>query len=364
MATISKLPSGKYRAQVRKQGIYKARSFDRKADAKAWSADIERAISQGSHAGTISTMGLTLGDLIGVPEATEAEKERLKNEGKKPEKPSGYLGEVKTGRTTRATLLRIKGGALGKVKLKHLDAVHLAEFISRRRKDGITGATLAGDLSALSSVLKWGRRIKKHDINEKLAAEARGDLTAAHIDTRSKERKRIPTDDELAALVSYFDGNPRQTIPMGDIVKFGLASAMRLSEICRIRIEDFDREARTVVIRARKDPKHKARNDQEVPLVGVAFDLALKYAGDREKGFIFPYEARSASTAFTRAVQKLGIEDLRFHDLRHGGITALFRAGLSIPLVAVVSGHKDWRHLKRYTQLGAADVHNALADRG
>ncbi|WP_353472094.1 site-specific integrase [Salipiger sp. H15] len=338
MATITKLPSGKYRAQVRKQGIYKARTFDRKADAKAWAADIERAVGQGSQAGTISSEALTFGDLMGA-----------------------YLEQVETGRTTKATLNRIKGGALGKVKLKHLDAVHMAEFVERRRKDGITGATLAGDLSALSAVLKWGRRVKKLDINEKLAAEARGDLTAARIDTRSQERDRIPTDDELAALVAYFDGNPRQGIPMGDITKFGAASAMRLSEITRIRIEDFDREARTVIIRERKDPRRKARNDQTVPLVGTAFDLAIKHAGDRTSGRIFDYEAKSASTAFTRAVAKLGIADLHFHDLRHLAVTSLFRAGLGIELVAVVSGHRDWKHLKRYTQLGAADVHAALA---
>ncbi|MGA9412261.1 MAG: tyrosine-type recombinase/integrase [Roseobacter sp.] len=56
-----------------------------------------------------------------------------------------------------------------------------------------------------------------------------------------------------------------------------------------------------------------------------------------------------------------GIEDLHFHDLRHLAITELFRAGLPVQLVAVVSGHKDWKHLKRYTQLCAADVHAALA---
>ena len=52
----------------------------------------------------------------------------------------------------------------------------------------------------------------------------------------------------------------------------------------------------------------------------------------------------------------LEIDDLTFHDLRHGAITDLFRKGLDIPEVALVNGHRSWRKLTRYTQLTAADV--------
>lgn len=51
------------------------------------------------------------------------------------------------------------------------------------------------------------------------------------------------------------------------------------------------------------------------------------------------------------------IEDLRFHDLRHEGTSRLFEAGLSIERVALVTGHKDWRMLRRYTNLKPEDLH-------
>ena len=41
MATFSQLPSGKWRVQVRRSGIYRAATFTRKADARAWAAEIE-----------------------------------------------------------------------------------------------------------------------------------------------------------------------------------------------------------------------------------------------------------------------------------------------------------------------------------
>ena len=59
----------------------------------------------------------------------------------------------------------------------------------------------------------------------------------------------------------------------------------------------------------------------------------------------------SVSQAFRRAVKAERISDLTFHDLRHEAITRLFEKGLSIPQVAGISGHSDYRMLARYTHL-------------
>ena len=71
----------------------------------------------------------------------------------------------------------------------------------------------------------------------------------------------------------------------------------------------------------------------------------------RVKPEIFPFSTDSISAAFTRACKILGIEDLRFHDLRHEGISRLFEMGRTIPQVAAVSGHRSWTSLKRYTHI-------------
>ncbi len=65
MASIQKLPSGKYRVRVRKNGVYRAKTFDRKGDANACGMDIERAISGGSQDGAIEPpKDMTLADVI------------------------------------------------------------------------------------------------------------------------------------------------------------------------------------------------------------------------------------------------------------------------------------------------------------
>jgi integrase len=150
---------------------------------------------------------------------------------------------------------------------------------------------------------------------------------------------------------------------MAEILQFCLASAMRISEVCRLEWKDFDTKAKTVVIRDRKHPQEKLGNDQTVPLLDASGYDAFKIARRQpQKGLrIFPYSSSTVGTYFIRAVAKLGLEDLHLHDLRHEAISRLFDAGYRIEQVALVSGHRDWAMLKRYTHVHAADFHRKEA---
>ena len=53
---------------------------------------------------------------------------------------------------------------------------------------------------------------------------------------------------------------------------------------------------------------------------------------------------------------KAGISDLRFHDLIHEAVSQFFEMGMSVPEVALISGHKDVRQLLRYTHLNPTNV--------
>ena len=60
--------------------------------------------------------------------------------------------------------------------------------------------------------------------------------------------------------------------------------------------------------------------------------------------------------AWERLKKKAEVTDLRFHDLRHEAISRFFEMGLSVPEVALISGHRDPRMLFRYTHLKAEEV--------
>ena len=54
---------------------------------------------------------------------------------------------------------------------------------------------------------------------------------------------------------------------------------------------------------------------------------------------------------FTRLKEEYGIEDLRFHDLRHEATSRLFERGFNVMEVASITGHENLKHLKRYTHI-------------
>jgi integrase len=338
MPTLSQLPSGRWRVQVRRAGLYRAATFATKREARDWATSVEAQASHIAASGFAPVpKGATLADLI--DKYTE-------------------LHRKEAGRTKAATLAMLKR-ELGKVKLSSLNAVVLRDFIDRRIAAGAGGVTIAGDLSFLSAVLKWGKHARQLDLPDKLALEARESLKHRGLDTRSKEREREPTDDELKRLYAYWRANARQKIDMPTICQFALATGMRQDEICRLQVEDVDPERKTVIIRDRKDPQKKLGNDQTVPLLPDAWAIVQPLIDARKDGSIFGVHAASVSTAFTRACQALGIVDLHFHDLRHRATAQFFRMGLDIPRVALLTGHKTWTMLRRYTDIKPEDVHTA-----
>ena len=57
------------------------------------------------------------------------------------------------------------------------------------------------------------------------------------------------------------------------------------------------------------------------------------------------------------------MKDLHFHDLRHEGTSRLFEAGFAIEQVSLVTGHKDWKMLRRYTHIRPEALHRLAASR-
>lgn len=350
MATFTQLPSKKWRVQVRKAGLYKAATFDLKREAQAWATAVEsQAVHTAASGFAPVPKGATVGDLI---DAYVEDQRKSK---------------VVYGRTKEATLAMLKR-ELGDVKLANLSAAVLRDLLDRRkayiapgRTEPTSGVTLSADMSYLSAVLKWARHARHLDVNDQLARDAVKGLKAANVNTRSAERNREPTQAELARLFEYWSTKPSWQTPMEMICRFALATGMRQSEITRLDIADLDREARAIIIRDRKDPKAKQGNDQKVPLLPDAWAIVEPLLQDRTEGFLFPFEAATISTSFTRACAALGIEDLHFHDLRHAATASFFRMGLQIPQVALMTGHKTWDMLRRYTRITPSDVHAAVA---
>ena len=137
------------------------------------------------------------------------------------------------------------------------------------------------------------------------------------------------------------------SVPMQKVVAFALFSTRRQEEITLLRWEDLDGDR--ILVRDMKHPGDKKGNDVycELPPEALKVIQSMPRGEDR----IFPFSTDAISASFTRACKFLGIQDLRFHDLRHEGISRLFEIGRTIPQAAAVSGHRSWTSLKRYTHI-------------
>jgi integrase len=336
MAAIERLPSGKWRARVRVAGVYRGRTFELKRDATAWAAEVAGLIETASARGLASPpKSATVGDLI-----------------------AKYVETVpnRWGRSKTATL-KLLSRDLGTVRLVRLNAGALRDFVDKRQADGAGGVTIASDLSTLSAVLGWARSARQLDVDPRVALDARAALKHRGLNSRSVERDREPSDAELEALYAHWRSRPRALNDMETVCRFLLATAMRVGEVARLRIEDIDPTIPAVLVRDRKDPRRKLGNDQQVPLLPEAWAIAEPLIAGRKEGQLFTgLKVDAASTAFTRACKALGIEDLHLHDLRHRGAAELFRRGLDIPHVAALTGHRTWAMLRRYTKISPQDV--------
>ncbi|MDB2573695.1 site-specific integrase [Planktomarina temperata] len=336
MATIFKTKDGRWRAQVRKQGMpSKSKNFARKADANAWAAQMDAAMS--GNAGTINApSAMTMADII-----------------------QAYQRDVKIGRTTKANLERISR-AIGNVPVRKFNETTVQAFVEDRLKEGITGATIGGDLSGLSSVLRYARRAKHIAIDDDIAAAARRGLTARKISTRAKMRSRIPTPEEFERVIAHIEANPKNIIPTAQIARFLRHSAMRLSEATSITIENIKHNEGAVFLPYRKTPTG-SDTAATVPVLPEAMQILLEASQGRSEGRVWPYNSQSVSAAWARAAKAVGLQGLRLHDMRRAATTDLAKIGLSAPLIQTVTGHKSLSSLQHYLAISPEDFHKAYA---
>lgn len=322
-------------AQVRKGGKSISKSFTVEADAIKWARQQEVDIERGAFAKPIT---LTI-------DAAVMQYRKLREESAR---------EIRNGSTEDYTLKYLAEDLKG-VTIEQLTPERLVRWAKKRvhrcTRQSAGPATIGMDLSKLGTVLKTVGSLN-NTIFPDVIGTARPMLHHLGLIGSGGKRDRRPSDDELKAIKE----NCGQW--MIDVIDVARIMGLRRGEIVALRWEDIDRPRRVILVRDRKDPRQKVGNNQWIPMLGESFDIIMRQpkAGD----LIFPYNPVSVSKAFLRACRLAGVADLHFHDLRHEAASNLFEMGLAIEQVAVVTGHKTWSQLKRYTNLKPEAVGEAF----
>lgn len=324
MASYTKR-GNRWRTQVRRAGHAPiVKSFPTKAAAKEWADSIEGQIDDNG-AYRPATTG-KIADLI--------KSYRKLRDAARP------IADT----SNEHYILKHLAEGLGEIKAAGLTVDNLIAWCKQRRDEGAGPYTVNMEISKLGTVFRYASA----GLPDVVGA-ARPKLTYLGLIGGGGRRERRPTSDEFERLI--------MAAPAwyADVLLFAVATAMRRGEIVRLRWVDLDEKRRVVWVRDRKHPRRKQGNDDAVPLLNGAWEIVKRQP--TEDARIFPYHEQTLTKLFTELCRQLGIPDLHFHDLRHEGTSRLFEQGYQIQEVALVTGHRDWKHLKRYTNLRPEGLH-------
>jgi len=132
------------------------------------------------------------------------------------------------------------------------------------------------------------------------------------------------------------------------VIRFALDTGGRLSELLELDWRNVDVGARRVTFIETKNG-----DDRTVRLCERA-QQTLRGLGPKDSGSVFTYNGKpfkDLKHAFTRARKIAGLDDVRFHDLRHTFASRLVQGGVPLFEVMHLTGHKSLSMVQRYAHL-------------
>ena len=222
---------------------------------------------------------------------------------------------------------------------------------STNRGKSRTTATINRYLAALSHALsvasdEWGwieanplLKIKRHP--------------------ESQGRVRYLDDDERIKLLDACKQSSNKQLYV--IVVLALSTGMRKGEILNLRRRDLFLSEGFVIL---DQTKNKER--RRVPIVGHAHDvlLSLLKITRLDTEYIFPSKDGKKPIDIKRpwevAIAAAGIDDFRFHDLRHSCASYLAMNGASNRDLMEILGHRTLQMTSRYSHLSSSHVSSVV----
>ncbi|MFZ4542026.1 MAG: tyrosine-type recombinase/integrase [Rickettsiales bacterium] len=340
MATIQKRFSQKtntesYRVKIRIKGhLPVTKTFDRLTDARRWSAQTETEIRQGQYFKAAKAQKHTVAETI-----------------------DRYISDYLPSNPKREEGLQAKL-LWWKQQLGHYTLGDLSKSLIIEKRDIIlktpktngkarTPATVNRYMAVLSHVFSVATNewewVEGHPMKKiSKLQEPRG-------------RVRFLDNDERARLL---DACQQSRSPhLYTVVMLALSTGARHGEIMGIKWSDVDFNRRVITLHHTKNGERRILpiSDRILPLLQTQSD---KRSHHSDYVFPSPRYDRPLDTriAWDSAVEKAGIKNFRFHDLRHSAASYLAMNGATTSEIAEVLGHKTLAMVKRYAHLSELHV--------
>lgn len=141
---------------------------------------------------------------------------------------------------------------------------------------------------------------------------------------------------------------------MRDVCAFALATGARMGEVLNLEWRDVDLSRSIAWVRADKAKSGKAR---ALPLNTDALAV-LARRNDKNGSWVFTRDSGVHTSdinrkSFNLAVEKSGIKDFHFHDLRHTWASWHVQAGTPLFVLKEMGGWENLEMVKKYAHLNA-----------
>ncbi len=173
-------------------------------------------------------------------------------------------------------------------------------------------------------------------------------------------RVRFLSDDERSRLLEACRAH---SPALYSIVVLALSTGARQGEILNLTWQDIDLARGMIILEETKNNERRS-----IPLQGHALELvkAMKKIRRIDTDLVFPARQDPSKPLYVQGiwrvvVKRAGIEDFRFHDLRHSAASALAMSGASLAEIADVLGHKTLQMVKRYAHLSEQHTAGVVA---
>lgn len=226
---------------------------------------------------------------------------------------------------------------LGERKLSEIDVNTIADFVAEMRQT-LAPWTVRNCLKPLTKMFQYAMRRGWLVVNpvQQLAPEERPKGV--------KRKVRVLDTEEIQRLLTVTRAGYRHRNKQGDLgqaldgsygllFKMAVFTGLRKGELLALTWEDVNLVEGTVTVRQGKT--EAASREVNIPDFLVK-DLAAEM---KTEGPVFTFDKRNVNRSLDAALERAGLEHIRFHDLRHTFASSLIGQGLPIDYVADQMGH-------------------------
>lgn len=161
----------------------------------------------------------------------------------------------------------------------------------------------------------------------------------------SKRRVRYLTPEQAATLLRELPEH------LADMVRFSLATGLRRANVTKLEWSQVDIARRVAWIHG---DQAKAGKPIHVTLNATALDMLTKQVGKHPK-WVFTYKGKPVTQVTTKAwykaLNRAGIENFRWHDLRHTWASWLTQQGVPLNVIQEMGAWESSEMVKRYAHL-------------